>query len=266
MTRRWRCSPPARSTTASPSSPSTGSPLTASGCGASGGDAEFEKRVFTLTLPLPRSGSLPLLQGTREFQRALRAPRLPPWERVGVSGMAPHVSLAGGQQLARAWMLRVPRAQIRDRQLLDDAAVAHHRDALAELRDGGEVVTDQHIGERPRAAQPLQQRDDLGLDRDVERRGRLVEQQDGRLEDERAGDHHALALPAGELVRVAEAVHGLEPDGVERRGDAPRGIADAVDGERLGQRAVDGVARVERAIGVLEYHLHAAMMRAAPTL
>ena len=45
--------------------------------------------------------------------------------------------------------------------------------------------------------------DDLRLDRHVERRHRLVADQQRRLERERARDADALALAAGELVRIA---------------------------------------------------------------
>ena len=48
----------------------------------------------------------------------------------------------------------------------------------------------------------------------VERRERLVEQQDLRLDRERPGQRHALLLPAGELMRIAAALvrqmHELE--------------------------------------------------------
>ena len=107
-------------------------------------------------------------------------------------------------------------------------------------------------------AQRLQQVQHLGLHRGVERRGRLVEQQDLRLEDQRARDGDALALAARELVRIAEAEAGAEADLVERALDARLGVADAVDRQRLGQHAVDRLARVQRAVGILEHHLHAA--------
>ena len=58
-------------------------------------------------------------------------------------------------------------------------------------------------------------RADLG----VERAERLVEQQHLRLDRERAGERHALALAAGELVRVALVVAG-EPDDAEQLVDA----------------------------------------------
>ena len=49
----------------------------------------------------------------------------------------------------------------------------------------------------------LQQLEDLQLRRDVERGGRLVGDDERGAAGERAGDHQALALAAGELVRIA---------------------------------------------------------------
>ena len=58
----------------------------------------------------------------------------------------------------------------------------------------------------------LEQVDDLGLDRDVERRDRLVADDQLRAQGDRPGDADALALAAGELVRVAVVVLGVQPD------------------------------------------------------
>ena len=66
------------------------------------------------------------------------------------------------------------------------------------------------------AAQPLAQ---LGADLGVERAERLVEQQHPRLDRERAGERHALALAAGELGRVALGEAG-EPDDPQQLVDA----------------------------------------------
>ena len=66
-----------------------------------------------------------------------------------------------------------------------------------------EVVGDEEVGQAELLLQLLQQVDDLRLDRHVERRHRLVADDEVRLDRERAGDADALALAAGELVRVA---------------------------------------------------------------
>ena len=51
--------------------------------------------------------------------------------------------------------------------------------------------------------QLLEQLEDLRLGGDVERGGRLVGDDQRGLQRQRHGDHHALALAAGQLVRVA---------------------------------------------------------------
>ena len=58
----------------------------------------------------------------------------------------------------------------------------------------------------------LEQVDDLGLDRHVEGRDRLVADDQVRLDRERAGDPDALALAAGELVRIALDERRVEAD------------------------------------------------------
>jgi hypothetical protein len=63
----------------------------------------------------------------------------------------------------------------------------------------------------------LQEVEDLGLNRYVKRRDRLVAQQHLRLEGQRAGDAEALALAAREGMRVAAQRGAVEPDHVEER-------------------------------------------------
>ena len=63
--------------------------------------------------------------------------------------------------------------------------------------------------------QPFEQRHDLRLDGGVERRRRLVGEQQVGLDEERHGDHHALAHAARELVRI-----GVEPQPRVRDADA----------------------------------------------
>ena len=70
--------------------------------------------------------------------------------------------------------------------------------------------------------QVLQQVDDLRLDRDVQRRDRLVADDEVRVQRERAGDADPLALAAGELVRVAVAASRGQPDYARAAGDRAR--------------------------------------------
>ena len=58
---------------------------------------------------------------------------------------------------------------------LDDLAEVHHRDAVRDVPYDGEIVGDEEIREAELTLELVEQVDDLRLDRDVERRDRLVE-------------------------------------------------------------------------------------------
>ena len=90
--------------------------------------------------------------------------------------------------------------------LLDDGAGIHHRHAVGQRADDRQVMADPDHGRAGLAAQLLRLVQDLRLDRDVERRGRLVGDDQLGLVEEGDGDRHALAHAAGQLVRI-----GLEP-------------------------------------------------------
>jgi hypothetical protein len=144
---------------------------------------------------------------------------------------------------------------------LDDAAEVHHGDPVRRVLHHREVVRDQQVGEAEADLQVAEQVHHLRLDGDVERADRLVAHQQLRPHRQRAGDADALALAAGELVRVALGVEGLQPDQAEqflRVRAALRRRADAVDGHRLGDGVAHRQTRVEAGVGVLEHDLHAA--------
>src|SRR5437867_1737835 len=63
-------------------------------------------------------------------------------------------------------------------------------------------------------------RDLARAQRDVQGRGRLVQDEEARPRRDRARDVHTLALAAGELVRIAMGEGGFEPDLGEDLGDA----------------------------------------------
>ncbi len=75
-----------------------------------------------------------------------------------------------------------------------------------------------------------------------------------------ARDADPLPLPAGELVRVAVDVLGLEPDEVQQLLHRPRAVAArhhlGMDVERLADDVADGHPRVQRRVRVLHDHLH----------
>ena len=91
---------------------------------------------------------------------------------------------------------------------LDDLAEVHDRDPVADVAHDGEVVGDEHERQIELGAESIEELDDLGLDADVERRHRFVEHEQVGGDRECSGDADALALPAGELVRIAVAAPG----------------------------------------------------------
>ena len=163
---------------------------------------------------------------------------------------------------------RVQRLRRRDFHHL---AEVEHDDAVAQVLDDVEIVRDEQHRQAEALAQVGQQVDHLRLDRHVERRHRLVGDDELRLDRERARDADALALAAGELVRKAPRVLGREADERQQLGDprlARAARVQAVRRQRLVQRVADAPARIQARVRVLEDDLQAAAIGAharAPT-
>src|SRR4051812_963470 len=158
--------------------------------------------------------------------------------------------------------VRVERLAVGD---LHDLAEVHHGDAVAHVPYHGQVVRDEHDREPELALQVAKKVEDLGLDRDVEGRHRLVGDDQLRIEGESPRYADALALAARELVREAVVVLGVEADRLHQLLHAPLApplsLVDPVDLERVGDDRADGLARVERRVRVLEDHLDLAPER-----
>ena len=145
-----------------------------------------------------------------------------------------------------------------DGALLDDLAVLHHAKPIGDPAHDAEVMGD----EQQRHAEPLldvlEKLDDLRLHRDIERGGRLVGDQEVGLIGERHGDHDALALAAGQLMRI-----GAEPrlrignaDLAEHLDDPrPRRSAGepAMQKQNFADLLFDRMQRVERRHRLLEH-------------
>ena len=174
----------------------------------------------------------------------------------------------GGQQGARVGMARIAEELV-GRRRLHDLAEVHYGDAIGDVFHNREIVADEDVGQPEALLQRAHQVDDLRLDRHVERGDRLVGHDQLGLDRERAGDRQALALAAGEFVRIAARMVGPQPDQLEQLADAgaPRRLVagKSVKHQRLAQHGAHGHARIERGVGVLEDHLHAlAARRASP--
>src|SRR5690606_30846668 len=141
------------------------------------------------------------------------------------------------------------------RPLLDHLAQIHHRDPVGEGAHHAQIMGDEQIGEPVLALEAAKKLEDLGTDRDVERRDRLVVDDHPGLDRKRPGDADALALPARELVRIAVeiAAPGAEAHPVEqpyRRLTRIPPASEPMALERLGEGLEDGLAWVERIIRI----------------
>src|SRR5262245_65752482 len=86
--------------------------------------------------------------------------------------------------------------------------------------DEPQVVSDEEVGEFQALFQVEQQLDHLRLDRNVERRDRLIGDDQSRIERECSCDPDPLTLPSAELVRIPKSVCWLEADELEKLSDA----------------------------------------------
>ena len=171
------------------------------------------------------------------------------------------VGEGGGEQRARVVVLR--RAEDRPRfAALHHLAAPHHDDFARQRPHDPQIMRNEQIGEVATALQVAQQIDDLRLDRHVQGRRRLVEHHEARIERHRARNGDALALAAGELVRIAIERRWIEPGVGERafHDAAPLGgvhlrpLRDQPLLDDLGHRH----AWAKRTIRVLENDLHLA--------
>ena len=111
-----------------------------------------------------------------------------------------------------------------DRPLLDDLAGVHHEDVVREIARAREIVRDVEERDLPFRLQLQHQVQDPDANRDVEHARRLVGEEHDRLDRERACDRDALALTAGELVRVLVGDRAPAGRGRPSRATRARGL------------------------------------------
>ncbi len=124
--------------------------------------------------------------------------------------------------------------------------------------------------ENHRQMQPLlqlqEQIDHLRLHRNVERRHKLIGNDDVGLDSKRPGNADALALAARKLMRITTRSILRQAHEFQELGDAAGNIggrSHLVDAQRLADDLLHRHAWIERAVGVLKDHLDTAV-EAAP--
>ena len=107
-----------------------------------------------------------------------------------------------GDQGARVLFLR-RLEDLFDWASLNDLAAPHDRNFISDDANDAEIVTDEDASQAELTVGYLQKGENLRLHGDVERRCRFVSQNQGWAQDNSPRDGDALALAAGELVRVS---------------------------------------------------------------
>src|SRR5690606_3341707 len=149
---------------------------------------------------------------------------------------------------------------------LHELAQIEDPDLITQVADHRQVMGDQQIGQLKSGLQVLEQIQNLSLNGYIQRRDRLVQQQYLRLQCQRPGDGHALALPAaeragqafGKFCRQADLFQQLvDPVGVEAvRDHAIQACCRVIlNAQRLSDDLPDLHARVQRPVGVLQHRL-----------
>src|SRR3954451_14528758 len=110
-------------------------------------------------------------------------------------------------------------------------------------------MRNEDVGQAELALQTFEQIDHLSLNRDIERRNRLIANDHLRVQRDTAGDADALPLATRELVRIAVDVLRVETDQIEQFLHSPTPAAlrhyVTVDLERLADDVSDRLTGVE---------------------
>ncbi len=92
----------------------------------------------------------------------------------------------------------------------DHSAQIHDRNAVGDMFHDTQVVTDENECQTELFLQILEKIENLRLNGHIKRGYRLVADDGLRLGSKRARNHHALALAAGKLVRIAACLFGTQ--------------------------------------------------------
>ena len=101
---------------------------------------------------------------------------------------------------------------------LHDAAKIHHRNPIGDVLDHCQIVGNKEQSQVEFGLELCQEVEDLGLDRDVESRHRLIGDNQSRPQDESTGNAYPLTLTTRELVRIAGRMGRLETDQIQHLG------------------------------------------------
>ena len=154
--------------------------------------------------------------------------------------------------------LTVERLPVRN---LDHLAQIHNGNAIGDMLHDRQVVGDKQICSTELVLEFLEQVQNLGLNGHIQSGNRLVADNQLGLQRKCTGNADTLTLTAGELMRIAVDVLGVQSDNVQQLADALDTLllgTHAMNGHGLGDDLADGHAGIQRSIRILEDKLHLA--------
>ena len=163
----------------------------------------------------------------------------------------------GGEERAGIGMARIGE-YARGLPSLDDFSLAHDDHVVSDAPDDVEVMGDEQHGHAKLGLQVLQEFEDLRLNSDIERGRRLIGDQKIGAIGQRHGDHHPLALSAGELMRIgAKPLCRIDDADLGQKFHDPRwrdGSAAVVKRNDLADLPLDRMERIKRRHRLLKHH------------
>ena len=148
---------------------------------------------------------------------------------------------------------------LRDGPGFHNLTTIHHAHAVGDFSDDTNVVGDDDDAEIPLTTEFLDQVKDLFLDGHIQRRCRLIRDDQIGVARQSEGDHNALAHAAGKLVRI-----GFQPGAGLGDADSLQQLNRAIIGlrafdagrlfNRLNQLRTDSQQRVQRGLWILKDH------------
>jgi hypothetical protein len=139
--------------------------------------------------------------------------------------------------------------------VLDHDTSFQYEDVVGKNPSHGEIVCHKHTRELEILLKLQNEVDDLSLDRDIERRRRLVADEQPGVCGERAGDHNPLLLSTAERSWALACALWVEADLSQELGDPAAALVGGLPPERRSQACPDRQEGVERLARILEHHL-----------
>ncbi|GKX32807.1 MAG: hypothetical protein MnENMB40S_04250 [Rhizobiaceae bacterium MnEN-MB40S] len=144
-------------------------------------------------------------------------------------------------------------------RLLNHATGMHDGDMVGGFRNNAEIMTDEHEAHAAFGSQFCKEIEDLRLSRHVQRRGRLIGEQDFRVASQRAGNHHALVLSARKFVWISAQAftRSRHAYSVEKAHSFRFGCGScqtAMQLHQTGKKRPDPSQGIHRCARILEYH------------